>query len=59
MRETVRCLQCDREEERCDCDRYCIFCQSFSDVRLCPDGLYYCRDCRELCGYEVGERNIP
>jgi len=24
-----------------------------TDVRLCEDGAYYCRDCREVCDYPV------
>jgi hypothetical protein len=51
MAEKYRCQQCDREEERCDCDKYCCLCEGFQDARLCGDGLYYCKDCREACGY--------
>ncbi len=52
-----RCLQCDKEEERCDCDKYCGFCEGFNDVRLCSDGIFYCRDCRLSCGYKAeGEK---
>ncbi len=47
-----RCLQCDQEEERCNCDKFCGFCEGFNDVRLCPDGIYYCQDCRLSCGYK-------
>jgi len=43
------CSQCDREEARCACEKYCILCQGLNDVRLCADGAYYCRDCREAC----------
>jgi hypothetical protein len=43
------CTQCDREEDKCLCDKYCNLCQSQYNVRLCSDGLYYCGDCREAC----------
>jgi hypothetical protein len=43
------CMQCDREEEKCLCDKYCNICQGPYNVRLCSDGLYYCGDCREAC----------
>lgn len=47
------CLLCDMEEERCKCDKYCSLCLGESDVRLCEDGVYYCRDCREACDYQA------
>jgi hypothetical protein len=50
----VRCNQCEQIEERCECEKYCVFCQSQLDVRLCTDGLWYCGACREACGYTVG-----
>ena len=43
------CAQCDQEEERCKCDRFCILCQGWDSVRLCADGQYYCLNCREAC----------
>lgn len=43
------CMQCDRDEEKCLCDKYCNICQGPYNVRLCSDGLYYCGDCREAC----------
>jgi hypothetical protein len=49
----VRCSQCEQIEERCDCEKYCVFCQSQLDVRLCEDGLFYCSACREACDYKV------
>ncbi len=49
----VRCSQCEQVEERCDCEKYCVFCQSQLDVRLCEDGLFYCGACREACDYKV------
>ncbi len=49
----ARCSQCEQIEERCDCEKYCCFCQSQLDVRLWEDGLYYCENCREACGYKI------
>lgn len=51
----VRCNQCEQIEERCDCEKYCVFCQGQLDVRLCEDGLYYCSSCREAAGYQVSK----
>jgi hypothetical protein len=52
MAETkYRCQQCDKEELRCDCDKYCCLCEGLDGTRMCADGLYYCKDCREACGY--------
>ena len=48
----VVCVQCDQPEERCQCDKYCFFCQSQLDIRLCTDGLMYCAACREACDYK-------
>ncbi len=45
------CLLCEKEEEQCTCDKYCQLCMGETDVRLCQDGAYYCRDCREACDY--------
>jgi hypothetical protein len=50
-----RCMQCEMTEERCDCEKYCCLCQSLVEVRLCEDGLYYCKPCREACNYKVSE----
>jgi hypothetical protein len=50
-----RCMQCELTEEKCVCEKYCSFCQSELDVRLCYDGLYYCGACREACDYKPGE----
>jgi hypothetical protein len=49
----ARCSVCEQTEERCDCEKYCVFCQGQLDVRLGEDGLYYCQGCREACGYTV------
>jgi len=43
------CAQCDQEEKRCKCERFCILCQGWDNVRLCSDGQYYCLTCREAC----------
>lgn len=51
----ARCGQCEQIEERCECDKYCSFCQGQLDVRLWEDGLYYCGACREACDYKVSE----
>lgn len=53
MAENWKCMQCDKEEQRCECVKYCCLCQGSDNPRLCADGLYYCRDCREICGYVV------
>ena len=47
------CAVCDLTEKTCTCERYCGLCQSHADVRLCEDGLYYCRPCRESCELEA------
>jgi hypothetical protein len=49
----VRCAQCEATEDRCECEKYCVLCQSQLDVRLCLDGLFYCEACREACEYKV------
>ena len=43
------CVQCDKPEERCACEKYCTICKGQHNIRLCSDGLYYCPDCREAC----------
>ncbi|HYW67812.1 MAG TPA: hypothetical protein VFB10_13975, partial [Candidatus Dormibacteraeota bacterium] len=45
----IVCMQCDKSEEYCTCERYCTICKGQHKVRLCADGLYYCPDCREAC----------
>ncbi len=47
-----RCAVCDQPESNCKCDRYCILCLGFHDVRLCQDGSYYCLECREACEFQ-------
>ena len=55
MANKFQCLQCEQEEANCKCDvkDYCAVCQGADDVRLCEDGQYYCRDCREACDFEA------
>jgi hypothetical protein len=43
------CVQCDRDEESCECEKYCWLCSGWHNVRLCADGQYYCQACREAC----------
>ena len=45
----VVCVQCDKPEPYCTCEKYCTICKGQNNVRLCVDGLYYCPDCREAC----------
>jgi hypothetical protein len=52
---TVLCSQCDKPETQCTCEKFCCFCQSQYNIRLCVDGLYYCPDCREACDVRVVE----
>jgi hypothetical protein len=51
----THCAQCDQIEDRCECEKYCVLCQSQLDVRLCTDGLYYCEPCREACEYKIAD----
>ena len=53
MADKFICAQCDCDESHCACEKYCIFCQSTHDVRLCSDGAYYCFDCREACDLQA------
>jgi len=48
----ILCANCERTEESCLCDKYCVYCQSQLDVRLCTDGLMYCEACRSACEYK-------
>jgi hypothetical protein len=49
----VLCAQCEKTEAGCECDKYCVYCQSQLDVRLCTDGLLYCEGCRTACDYKT------
>jgi len=49
----IVCRQCEQNELRCDCEKYCVLCQGQLDVRLWEDGLFYCSGCREACDYKV------
>jgi hypothetical protein len=51
----VICGQCEQQEQRCECDKYCCLCQGQLDVRLWDDGLYYCGACREVCDYKIAK----
>ena len=53
MAQQFICMQCDKPESGCNCDRYCCLCQSTYSVRLCQDGNYYCIDCREACDFQA------
>jgi hypothetical protein len=53
MPKLFQCAVCDLPERRCECDRFCGLCQSLDDVRLCEDGLFYCRPCRESCDLQA------
>lgn len=47
------CMVCEQTERGCSCNKYCGLCQSFYEVRLCEDGMYYCRPCREACDLQA------
>ena len=51
----IVCAQCERPEVGCGCEKYCVYCQSQLDVRLCVDGLYYCEACRTACDYKTAD----
>jgi hypothetical protein len=55
MRAQVVCVQCDKPEDQCSCEKYCTICQGQQRVRLCMDGLYYCPDCREACDMSLAD----
>ncbi len=52
----IVCLQCDKAEADCQCERYCCICAGQQGIRLCMDGLYYCPDCREACEVSLASR---
>jgi hypothetical protein len=49
------CVTCSKLEQQCKCDRFCMLCQSDFQVRLCEDGYYYCKDCRDACDFRSEE----
>jgi len=53
MAEPYKCFTCEKEESRCNCQKYCSLCMGEFDVRLVNDGMYYCRDCREACDFQA------
>jgi hypothetical protein len=57
MKTVVLCVQCDKPERECTCDRYCCYCQGLEGIRFCADGKYYCPDCREACEIRVADPN--
>ena len=50
-----RCGQCEMAEDHCDCDKFCVLCQSQLDIRICKDGLMYCEPCRAACDYKTSD----
>jgi hypothetical protein len=52
-----RCGQCEMLEDQCECDKFCVLCQSQLDIRICKDGLMYCEPCRNACDYKTSEGN--
>lgn len=53
MAKEFKCMICDQPERSCSCNKYCALCQSLYDARLCEDGIYYCRPCREACDLQA------
>jgi hypothetical protein len=53
----VVCMQCEKAEPFCTCEKYCTICkgQGQVNVKLCADGLYYCPDCREACDVALAD----
>jgi hypothetical protein len=49
MAKEFTCGICDQPERGCTCNKYCWLCQSLYEIRLCEDGQWYCRPCRESC----------
>ncbi len=52
------CMICDKTERGCSCNKYCGLCQSLFEVRLCQDGIYYCRPCREACDLQAQYKTV-
>jgi hypothetical protein len=50
-----RCIQCEKPEDQCECEKYCVLCQSQLDIRICKDGLMYCEPCRNACDYKTSD----
>lgn len=53
MAEAFICSLCDKTEDRCNCDEFCVICQEEHDVRLTKDGTHHCRKCRGVCDLEA------
>jgi hypothetical protein len=52
----IVCAQCEQTESHCQCEKFCVLCQSQLDIRLCTDGLLYCEACRTACDYKTAEK---
>ena len=50
-----RCANCEKAEEQCDCEKFCVLCQSQLDIRICQDGPMYCEPCRNACDYKTSD----
>lgn len=57
MQGPVVCVQCDKPEGQCNCEKYCTICKGQLNVKLCADGLYYCPDCREACDMSLASNH--
>jgi hypothetical protein len=57
MQGPVVCVQCDKPEGQCSCEKYCTICKGQVNVKLCADGLYYCPDCREACDVSLASNH--
>ena len=53
MAQKYVCAQCEKPEDNCSCQRYCVLCQGEHNVRLVQDGNFYCLDCREACDFQA------
>ncbi len=51
----IKCAQCEQPENACECDKFCVLCQSTLDIRICTDGLMYCEPCRSACDYKTSD----
>jgi hypothetical protein len=49
----IKCAQCEQPENSCQCEKFCVLCQSVLEIRICEDGLMYCEPCRTACEYKT------
>lgn len=49
------CVQCEKPEAQCECEKFCCLCQSQFDIRMCYDGLMYCEPCRSACEFKTAD----